>query len=156
MYDNKDKLNLELNKMITYREKAYRRYELAMEAKKVGNTNLVIEMLIPSVVPPSIYKGHYKELFVAYRKKNKNSIKEGKVMEAIDKLKEMIKLDSEMIDLMYNNWSKSFFLPKRREYFLAQSNIKITDIKLLLQLSIQENDNEGISLAEDKIKKYQK
>ncbi|EMD1897908.1 hypothetical protein VQV48_003971 [Providencia rettgeri] len=77
-------------------------------------------------------------------------------MEVIDKLKEMIKLDSEMIDLMYNNWSKSFLLPKRREYFLAQSNIKITDIKLLLQLSIQENDNEGISLAEDQIKKYQK
>lgn len=146
-----NEINLELRKKINYRKEFYERYELAMEAKKAGNIDLVIELLTPSVIPPSIYNGHYRELFIAYRNKNKKSIKEGNIIFVIIILKKMLRLDNEMIDLMYHNWSRSFVSSQDREYFFSQSNIKITDMKLLLKLSTKLYDSEGLILAKEKI-----
>lgn len=123
-------------------------YEQAMIFKQQGNYGEEERFLIPSVNPPSIYTGHYRELFIIWRMVIKMYIKQGKDSEVVSLIKRMINLDEEMILKLCKYWSERHETERSREYFIGTSNLKITDIKYLKNSSLACADNDGVLLAD--------
>lgn len=72
---------------VSHNQEMVMRYEKAMEMKKAGDLKAVEELLLPSVSPPSIYHGHYRELFINWRKMIKQHLSEGMNADALSLLK---------------------------------------------------------------------
>ena len=83
----------------------YSNYERAMALKKDGNFQEAAELLEISCTPPSIFKGHYRELFNIWRQLNRDSLKKGDYQIVIDRVTKMIRYDDEMIEEMLKYWS---------------------------------------------------
>ncbi len=129
-------------------------YEQAMLFKQQGNYGEEERFLLPSVNPPSIYTGHYRELFIIWRMVIKMYAKQGKDMDIVSLLKRMISLDEEMLSELCRYWSERHGTVRNREYFIGSSNLKVNDIKHLKNASISCADNEGILLADKYLSEF--
>ena len=133
-------------------DEKYRNYELAMSLKKAGDLDGAAKLLIKSCEPPSIYKGHYRELFKIWRQLNREDLKKGHYNTVIDRVLKMIRLDDEMINEMLNYWGKQHRRKLPEKYFNNDRNLKITDAKALLKAAKEINNEElvqkGSSLVE--------
>ncbi|WP_241596010.1 hypothetical protein [Rosenbergiella epipactidis] len=133
---------------IFYNNEMYSRYELAMKMKSEGNIDEVERLLLPSVIPPSIYHGHYRELFINWRKKIYLHEKAAEYSKIVSLIKLMIKLDAELLHKMREYWSPIHGVDRSPEYFFRYSKIKKTDLKKLQKYSEIIGDMDGKFLAE--------
>lgn len=102
---------------------------LALEAKDKKDWHKVIELLTPSVEPPSIYHGHYRELFIAYRAVYREDMKLGKFKKVVEIIERMKRLDKEMLETMTSYWSEQNKENYAPNHFQSYSKINATDLK---------------------------
>ena len=76
-----------------------------MALKEAGDLNGAAKLLHDSCISPSIYKGHYRELFKIWRGFNREDLKVGRYQPVIDRVIMMVKLDREMIEEMLRYWA---------------------------------------------------
>lgn len=130
----------------------YRNYERAMSLKKAGDLVGAAKLLIKSCEPPSIYKGHYQELFKIWRQLNREDLRRGIYSTVVDRVLKMVRLDNEMINEMLNYWGKQQKKKLPTDYFESDRNLKVTDAKALLEAAKELNNEElvqkGYSLLE--------
>ena len=115
-------------------------YLKALEVKKMGDLHKAVEMLKISCEPPTIYKGHYRELFKIFRILNKQDLKNDCYQQVIERVNLALRYDEEMLAELCRYWSSVHGETYDRAYFEKDSNVKISDIKHLLQASLAIND----------------
>ena len=111
----------------------YANYVRAVLLKKDGDIRKAAMLLMKSCEPPSIYKGHYEELFKIWRQLNREDLKNGKYEIVANRVLKMIQFDDEMIIEMLSHWGE---VQKRRlpkDCFDSDRNLKVTDAKALLK-----------------------
>lgn len=129
-------------------------YDEALKVKKAGDLHKAAEMLKISCEPPSIYKGHYRELFKIFRILNKQDLRDGNYQQVIDRVNLALRYDSEMIDKLCQHWGKVHNVEYGREYFACESNILISDLKALLKASLAMNDLANTQKAQNMINNW--
>ena len=82
------------------------RYEQWQTVKASGDQAAAAALLAQSSQPPSIYKGHYRELFKIWRAMNRKDLKARKYVDVVDRVTTMIRFDDEMIDVMLKHWRR--------------------------------------------------
>jgi len=109
----------------------YAGYEKAIALKKAGRLFEAVAILEKSCNSPSIYKGHYRELFRIWRQFNRDDIKGGRYQDVVDRVLTMIRYDDEMIHemLRYYSIQQKRELPK--DHFNGDRNLLISDAKAL-------------------------
>ncbi|EFE7739090.1 hypothetical protein [Escherichia coli] len=132
---------------VSHNQEMVMRYGKAMEMKKAGDLKAVEELLLPSVSPPSIYHGHYRELFINWRKMIKQHLSEGMNADALSLLKKMFILDREMLAAMKDYWSAVQGKRLTEDYFSTYSKINKSDIKMIHNLSQMLGDKEGLDIG---------
>lgn len=103
----------------------------AMEVKKSGDLQKASKMLELSTNPPSIYKGHYEQLFIIYRKFYRQDMQDGNYQAVIDRINRMIKLDNEMLSTIAYYRTTIQNNPCGTDDIKDESNIKISDLNTL-------------------------
>jgi hypothetical protein len=103
----------------------YATYERAMALKKSGNLTEAAEFLAKSCTQPSIYKGHYRELFKIWRQFNHDDLNSNHHEKVIDRIITMIRLDQEMIQEMLRYWSVQQNRPLPSDYFDNDRNFLV-------------------------------
>lgn len=106
-------------------------FDEAMAAKVSGDLVQAALLLRRAVSPPSIYHGHYRELFKIYRMLNKADMASGDLRSAASRLLEMVHLETEMIAEMLRYWSE---VNRRRlplDHFDSYRKLGVNDAKLL-------------------------
>jgi hypothetical protein len=132
----------------------YGNYERALSLKKAGDLDGASKLLQKSCDPPSIYKGHYCELFKIWRQQNKEDIKKGNHNAVVDRVLKMIQYDDEMIDEMLNYWGKQQKRKLPIDYFDNDRNLKMCDAKALLKASQELNNSELVQKASFLLDKF--
>lgn len=125
------------------------RYQMAMAHKAAGKLAEAASLLEPSCAPPSIYKGHYRELFKIWRTLNRDDLKTGNHVAVAQRVQTMIRFDDQMIEIMLRRWGdvQGRTLPK--DYFDGDRNLRQTDLKALISAakavgdSTLQRDTEG-------------
>ena len=131
-------------------------FQKAMELKKQGKFSEAEALLIKSTEPPSIYKGHYRELFKVWRQFNRDDLKAKEYEKVTGRIINMLRLDDEMIDEMLRYWSiqQNRKLPK--DYFETSRNILVSDAKALKKSAELLQNEENIILSEKLIERFAK
>ena len=111
----------------------YQRYEDAMKAKASGDLETAARLLEQSCNPPSIYSGHYRELFKIYRKKNREDLEAEAYPAVVHRVRQMIKYDEELIRAMLSYWGERQGRKLPPAHFDGSRNFKVTDAKALLR-----------------------
>lgn len=127
----------------------YSRYIQAIAMKQEKRFNEVESLLMPSVEPPSIYHGHYRELFVAFRHRIKALEKNSEHQAIVALLLKMIRLNNEMLQKMSDHWSPIHGVYRPPSYFTNYSKINNTDLKKLVKHATALNDVDAVSIAEN-------
>jgi hypothetical protein len=112
---------------------AYARYEQAMLLKQGGDLKGAAALLEESCSPPSIYKGHYRELFKVWRQLNRDDFAAGSNRQVVERVRTMVKLDDELISEMLRHWSNVQARQLPTDYFDADRNLLQSDAKALLK-----------------------
>jgi hypothetical protein len=107
-------------------------FQKAMVLKKEGRFSEAEALLIKSTEPPSIYKGHYQELFKIWRQFNRNDLKANKYQEVSNRVLNMLRIDDEM--LRYWSIQQKTKLPEG--YFDNDRNILVSDTKTLKKSAV--------------------
>jgi len=128
----------------------FNNYLKAMELKKEEKFSEAESLLIMSTKPPSVYKGHYRELFKLWRQFNREDLKAKKYQEVMDRVVNMYHLDSEMIDEMLRYWSIQQKRKLPKDYFDKSRNLLISDAKALKK-SAESLGNEGNLILANKL-----
>ena len=136
--------------------KKYNNYVRAMSLKKAGDFDSAAKLLESSCNPPSIYKGHYCELFKIWRQKNKEDIKKGNYKTVLDRILIMIRYDEEMIAEMLSYWSKQQKRNLPTDYFDKDRNLKKSDAKILFKAAQILNEIELMQKASFLLNKFSK
>ncbi|MDU5837146.1 MAG: hypothetical protein E6Z53_08780 [Pantoea sp.] len=124
------------------------RFEKAMSLKGKGLDEEMETLLLKSTKPPSIYHGHYRELFIIWRKRAKAYIKESKERDAVALLAKMLALNEEMINEMCRYWSPIHQVERTPDYFMSYSKITKTDIAKLKKHALACGDEHALRLVE--------
>ncbi|AXI04018.1 hypothetical protein [Aquirhabdus parva] len=130
------------------------RYSDAMVLKEQGKLEEAAEILLSACITPSIFHGHYQQLFIIWRAFNKRDLKEGQYRQVIDRIRNMIQLNDEMIECMSSYWSQHFHEEVSAEYFDLYSNVLIYDANALLKAAEAINDVDNLKLAVKLINGY--
>lgn len=128
----------------------------AMELKREGKLAEAEKLLINSCEPPSIYTGHYRELFKIWRQLNRDDIKAKKYQAVTERVLKMLTLDDEMIREMLRYWSiqQSKGLPQ--DYFDSYRNLLVSDAKALKKSAEAMQNKENLELANSLIGRFAK
>lgn len=111
---------------------AFSRYEMAMAHKAAGRLSEAASLLELSCQPPSIYKGHYRELFKVWRSLNRDDLKTGNHAAVAQRVQTMIRFDDEMIATMLRHWGDVQGRPLPKHYFNGDRNLRQIDLKALI------------------------
>jgi hypothetical protein len=125
----------------------YARYERAMALKKSGKLSEAADLFIKSCSPPSIYKGHYRELFKIWRQFNRDDLHANRYQQVIDRVSTMIRLDQEMIKEMLRFWGiqQKRCLPS--DYFDNDRNLTVTDAKVMKKAAEALGQDDNVRIA---------
>lgn len=125
----------------------YGRYERAMALKKEGRLSDAAKLLLGSCESPSIYKGHYRELFRIWRQLNRDDLKSGRYQEVADRVLTMRRFDDEMIKEMLRYWSIVNKKKLPSDYFDDDRNLLVSDAKALKKAAeaLKQEDNMGLA-----------
>ena len=134
----------------------YAGYERAMTLKRSGNLSEAAEILTKSCNPPSIYKGHYRELFKIWRQFNRDDLHANRHQEVIDRVITMIRLDQEMIKEMLRYWSiqQERHLPS--DYFDNDRNLLVSDAKAMKKAAEALGQNDNVHIATELLRSFTK
>lgn len=132
-----------------YGEEMTSRFEKAVSLKGKGLDEEVETLLLKSTNPPSIYHGHYRELFIIWRKRVKAYVKEHRHREVVDLLSKMLTLNEEMINEMSRYWAPIHQVERAPDYFLPYSKITKTDIANLKKQALACGDEQALIFAEN-------
>jgi len=132
----------------------YAGYERAMTLKKAGKLSEAAELLLKSCNPPSIYKGHYRELFKIWRQFNRDDLKVNRYQEVVDRVMTMIRLDKEMIQEMLRYWSIQQNRKLPLDYFDNDRNLLVGDAKALKRAAEALGQNDNVRVSADLIKRF--
>jgi len=128
-------------------------YEKGMRCKAAGDLKGAAEWLERSVRPPSIYKGHYRELFKIYRQWNREAAKAGRWQEVIDRVLTMAELDDEMVTALAARAAQFDDGPKRLiSQFDGNRNLTITDAKQLVKAATASGQLELAAKAQELVR----
>jgi hypothetical protein len=131
-------------------------YKKAMQLKKDGKVLAAEKLLMKSCEPASVYKGHYKELFKIWRQYNRDDLKVKKYRKVLDRVLKMIKLDDEMIAEMLRYWGTEQNKNLPEDYFDADRNLLISDVKALRVAAEALQENKNVELADGIMEKFSK
>lgn len=134
----------------------YAGYERAMALKKSGKLSEAAELLTKSCNPPSIYKGHYRELFKIWRQFNRDDLNASRHQEVIDRIITMIRLDQEMIKEMLQYWSIQQKRQLPPDYFNNDRNLLVSDAKALKKAAEALGQNDNASIAIEFLQRFAK
>ena len=123
------------------------RYSEAMALKEQGKLEDAADILLSSCIPPSIFHGHYHQLFIIWRSFNKSDLKQGAYSIVIDRIRTMLRFNDEMIACMTEHWSQRFHADVQSDYFDIYSNFLIFDANTLLKAAQAINDIDNLKLA---------
>ena len=126
---------------------AFSRYEKAMLLKANGDLAEAAALLQQSCSPPSIYKGHYRELFKIWRQLNRIALAEGKYQIVVDRVRKMVQMDEELIQEMLRHWSDIQKRTLPTDYFDNDRNLLVSDAKALQKAAGACKDGESTALA---------
>jgi hypothetical protein len=126
---------------------AFTRYEKAMSLKASGDLSAAAALLELSCSPPSIYKGHYRELFKIWRQLNRAATAEGQHRFVIDRVRKMALLDEELIREMLKHWGEIQQRSLPADYFDSDRNLLVSDAKALKKAAEACKDDNSIALA---------
>ncbi|MDJ0087718.1 hypothetical protein [Pantoea allii] len=132
-----------------YVEEMTLRFQKAMSLKGKGLDEEIEELLLRSTNPPSIYHGHYRELFIIWRKRVKEYIKERREHDAVVLLTNMLSLNEEMIDEMCRYWGQIHQVEITAEYFMSYSKITKTDLANLKKCALACGEDHALEFAEN-------
>lgn len=124
------------------------RFEKAMALKGKGQDEDMETLLLKSTNPPSIYHGHYRELFIIWRKRVKAYVKEHRHRDVVDLLSKMLALNEEMINEMCRYWTPIHQVERKPAYFMSYSKITKTDIAELKKHALACGDEHSLKFAE--------
>ena len=126
----------------------YENYQKAMLLKQAGDLQGAAKLLHDSCVSPSIYKGHYRELFKIWRQFNREDLKAGLFQEVINRVQMMVQLDKAMIQEMLRYWGIQQGRKLPIDYFDKDRNLRVSDAKALRTASkaLGQDDIEQLSL----------
>ena len=122
-------------------------FESAITLKKAGKLSEAEKLLIKSCEPPSIYTGHYRELFRIWRQFNRDDIKEKNYQVVIERVLRMLCFDDEMIQEMRRYWSIQQDRKLSLDYFDGYRNLLVSDAKALKKASEALNQESNLTLA---------
>ena len=111
----------------------YQRYEEAMQAKNRGDFDAAERLLEQSCITPSIYSGHYRELFIIYRKRNRDDLEAKRYESVVSRVQKMLKYDDELIAAMLAYWSERQGKRLPPHHFDGSRNFKVSDARALLR-----------------------
>tara|TARA_B100001971_G_C18173823_1_gene528749 strand:+ start:191 stop:742 length:552 start_codon:yes stop_codon:yes gene_type:complete len=131
-------------------------YSKALELKKEQKLSEAEALLLLSTKPPSIYKGHYRELFKIWRQYNREDLKTKNYQAVIDRVVEMYKLDNEMVEEMLSYWSIQQKRKLPLNYFDKSRNLLISDAKALKVSAERFQQEKYIFLADELISNIKK
>jgi len=134
----------------------YNRYGRAMALKKDGKFSDAAELLLKSCEPPSIYTGHYKELFKIWRQFNRVDLKAHRYQEVVGRVLKMIRFDDEMIREMVRYWSIQQNRKLTSDYFDNDRNLLVSDVKVLYKASVVLRQKDNMQLAANLIERFTK
>jgi hypothetical protein len=126
---------------------AYARYERAMSLKASGELAAAAALLELSCSPPSIYKGHYRELFKIWRQMNRTAVSAGDYGVVIARVRSMAQMDDELVRAMLDHWSKVQKRVLPENYFDNDRNLLVSDAKTLRKAAMGCGDEKAIDLA---------
>lgn len=130
---------------------AVNRYEQAMVLKRQGDLAGAAGLLVQSCIPPSIYQGHYRELFKIWRQMNRDDLKSGSFEPVISRVNDMIRLDEEMIKGMLTHWGTVQKRELPGDYFDKSRNLLQADGKALLLAGTALGNSNAVKVAEQAI-----
>lgn len=129
-------------------------YTQAMALKQEGRLVEAAQLLEKSCRPASIYKGHYRALFVIWRQFNKHDMSAKRHKAVVRRVLKMIKYDDQMIAKMLKQWSKVQKRQLPEDYFYRDRNLKVTDAKTLLKAATAAGDAEAVQVAEKALARF--
>ena len=132
----------------------YLRYVEAMTCKRDGDISSAEALLLQSCVRPSIYKGHYCELFKIWRQFNRDDLKAHRHEPVVGRVLTMTRLDEEMIQEMIRYWSVQQNRKLPQNYFDKDRNLLITDAKALLKAAEELGDHEHAAFATSLVHRF--
>lgn len=132
----------------------YDNYTQAMELKKEGRLAEAAELLEKSCRPASIYKGHYRALFVIWRQFNKDDMAAKRYKPVVGRVLKMIRYDDQMIAKMLRHWGKIQRRQLPDDHFDRDRNLKVTDLKTLLKAAAAVGDVEAEQAAKDAMRGF--
>lgn len=124
------------------------RFEKAMLLKGEGLDEEVEALLLKSTNPPSIYHGHYRELFIIWRRRVKAHVKARRGHDAVALLTKMLVLNEEMINEMCRYWGQIHKIERTPDYFMPYSKITKTDVASLKKYALACGEEKSLTLAE--------
>jgi len=125
----------------------YGNYTEAMKCKEQGELTTAASLLEESCKPPSIYKGHYRELFKIYRQWNREDVEAGRYEPVVERVLKMVRYDDEMIKCMLEYWSEVNRRHLPVHHFDKDRNLKVSDAKALLKAATGLNRNDAMKIA---------
>jgi hypothetical protein len=134
----------------------YAGYERAMVLKKACKFSEAAEILLKSCDPPSIYKGHYKELFKIWRQFNRDDLNASRHQEVVNRVLTMVRLDDEMIREMLRYWSIQQKKELPPHYFDNDRNLLLSDAKALKKAAEALGQNRHVEVAVQLIERFSK
>ncbi len=134
----------------------YAGYERAMIFKRSGHLKEAADILINSCIPPSIYKGHYRELFKIWRQFNRDDLKANRNQAVIDRVITMIRLDQEMIKEMLRYWSIQQNRQLPSDCFDNDRNLLVSDAKALKKAAEALGQNDTVHIASKLLRRFSK
>ena len=134
---------------------AFARYENAMTLKANGNLAGAAALLQISCSPPSIYKGHYRELFKIWRQLNRLAVADGEYPVVVARVRRMAEMDEELIQKMLGHWSKIQQRTLPPNYFDGDRNLLVSDVKALRKSADMCGYKEAVAHANELLVRYQ-
>lgn len=109
----------------------FARYEEAIALKRKNDLLGAERLLRQSCEPPSIYAGHYRELFRIWREFNRRDLTAGQHQTVVDRVLTMIRYDDEMTAEMLHHWGEVQKRVLPPDYFDYSRNLLVSDVKAL-------------------------
>ena len=133
---------------------AFGRYERAMSLKASGDLAGAAALLELSCLPPSIYKGHYRELFKIWRHSNRAALAKADYKAVVTRVLRMVEMDDELIEAMLGHWSTVQERSLPADYFDSDRNLLVSDAKALCKAATACQDEEAVARAKALLARY--
>ncbi len=129
-------------------------YDYAMELKKQGKLDEAERVLLHSCQQPSILYKHCYQLFIIWRVRNKNDLRNWQYTKIIHRIRVMIAINNQMIAGLMQHCHTNYNQMLPAAYFDIYSNFLVCDAEMLRRAAEAANDIENLKLAVELINEF--